>query len=283
VITGPSGSGKTSLLRAIAAAKEDLAPWGARPSWSSMVRHRAGAAKLRTAWELGDEERTRLGVEGRTLEGESIFGPDTVPGRGHDARLQMLLERYDHDPDHGKMEYFPAERTLAPEALGLTILETALQRRMRMEADVRKYGILHRYLYELHLGLHDRFGKPPGRERFAELFTTLCPERRVLGLVRTSEGMELLFEGGPAGAAPIPKLPHAAQQAVLFAGTFEMLGLNESVVLVDTPELHQGHAEAGAFALKIASLGANNQIFFATGSSEVLAALEDATVVTLEP
>src|SRR6185295_3330158 len=63
VVTGPAGSGKTSLLDAIAAAKEDVAPWGARHSWSRVVRAGAGAAKVRIDWELDADERSRMGFE----------------------------------------------------------------------------------------------------------------------------------------------------------------------------------------------------------------------------
>jgi len=283
VITGPTGAGKTTLLGAIAAAKEDVAPWGASPSWSDVVRPGAGAAKIRIAWELGDEEKTRVGADGRTLESESIFSPKVVPGQGHDARVEILLDRYDHDPAHGKIEYFPAERTLAREAVGLTILDTSVQRRVRLDTDVRKYGALHRYLHELHLGLHERFEAPPGRERFAKAFGALCPTRRVLGLTRTADGMELLFEGGVSGPVPVHRLPHAEQQAVLFAAAFEMLGLAHSLVLVDTPELHQPSGEAAAFARAIASLGADNQVIFATGSSEVAGAFPEGVTITLAP
>lgn len=281
VIAGPSGSGKTALLAAIVAAKEEIAPWGVRRAWSDVARPGAGGAKIRTTWELGEEERARLGAAAATLEGESIFGPKVIPGQGHDARLVMLLERYDHDPGHGKIELFPAERSLAREAAGMTLLDPSMQKRVRLDADVRKYGALHRYLYELHLGLHERAGEPPGRERFAASFAKLCPGRRVLGLTRTADGMELLFDGGASGPLPIHRLPHAEQQAVLFAGAFEMLGLHGSIVLVDTPELHQGSAGAGPFVRAIASLAPTNQVIFATGSAEVARELEEAVIVTL--
>src|ERR1700760_3685315 len=80
VVTGPSGSGKTSFLDAIAAGKEDIAPWGARPSPSKVVRHAAGAAKIKIDWELDDEERRRMGLDVRSLESESIFSPTVPPG-----------------------------------------------------------------------------------------------------------------------------------------------------------------------------------------------------------
>jgi hypothetical protein len=282
VVTGPSGSGKTSLLDAIAAGKEDVAPWGARPSWSKVVRHAASAAKIKLEWELNDEERGRMGIEPRAIESESIFSPSTPPGQGHDPRLVALLERYDHDPAHGKMEHFFAERTLAREAVGLSLLEPSIQKRVRLDRDLRKYGALHKYLQELHLGLHERGGAPPGRERFAATFARLCPKRRVLGLTRTGDRMELMFDGEANGPLPIARLPHAEQQAVLFAATFELLGLSRSIVLVDGPELHQSPADVGALARAIADLGADNQTVFATGSAALAGVLPEAVFLELK-
>jgi hypothetical protein len=283
VVTGPSGSGKTSFLDAIAAAKEDVAPWGARPSWSRVVRHAAGSAKIKVEWELNEEERRRMGVDRAALESESIFSPTTPPGQGHDPRLEALLERYDHDPEHGKMEYFFAERTLAREAIGLSVLEPSIQKRVRLDRDVRKYGALHKYLLELHLGLHERSGAPPGRERFAQTFARLCPARRVLGLTRSGDRMELFFDGGADGPLPVTRLPHAEQQAVLFAATFELLGLHRSVVLVDGPELHQSPAGLAPFAQAVADLGTDNQVVFATSSPALAAAFPGAAVIDLTP
>lgn len=281
VVTGPSASGKTSLLDAIAAAKEDIAPWGARHSWSKVVRAGAGAAKIRLEWEISDEDRERLGFETNVVTSESIFSPTTPPGQGHDPRLEALLERYDHDPKHGKMEYFRAERTLASEAVGLSMLEPSIQKRVRLDRDIRKYGALHKYLHELHLGLHERSGEPPGRERFAASFAKLCPARRVVGLTRTADRMELVFDGGAEGPLPVARLPHGEQQAVLFAATFELLGLHHSIVLVDEPELHQGAAGLAAFARAITALGVDNQVIFATGWPAVAEALPDAVVLDL--
>ncbi|MEP7123283.1 MAG: hypothetical protein ABJE95_20310 [Byssovorax sp.] len=282
VLIGPTGAGKTSFLDAIAAAKEDISPWGARHSSSKVVRHGAGAAKIRIEWELNDEERERMGAFAGPIESESIFSPTTPPGQGHDPRIEALLERYDHLPAHGKMEYFFAERTLAREAIGLSALDPSMQKRMRLDRDLRKHGALHKYLVELHLGLRERTGAP-GPERFATAFARLCPGRAVLGLVRTGERMELMFDSGTNGPVPMQGLSHAEQQAVLFAGTFELLGLSRSIVLVDTPELHQSDADVAAFARGITELGSDNQIVFATGSSSLAEAIPGAVIIELRP
>src|SRR6185503_13611897 len=149
-------------------------------------------AKIRLEWELNDEERRRMGFDADVIETESIFSSTTPPEQEHDPRIEALLERYDHDPAHGKMEYFFAERTLAREAVGFSALDPSMQKRTRLNHNIRKYGAQHKYLAELHLGLHERSGAPSGRERFAASFAKVCPGRRVLGLSRTADRMELM-------------------------------------------------------------------------------------------
>jgi hypothetical protein len=77
-------------------------------------------------------------------------------------------------------------------------------------------------------------------------------------------------------------LPHAEQQAVLVAATFEMLGLDHSIVLVDGPELHQSAAGVAAFARGILDLGADNQVIFATGSANLADELAFAITIDLK-
>jgi hypothetical protein len=193
-ITGPASSGKTRLLDVIAASKEDIAPYGMRPS-GDFVRPGEAAAKIRMTWLLSDDERARGGAEQALITSESIFGPGIPPSMAHDPSLQSVLREYDHDPAIGKMEYFHALRSLAFGSAGPSALERSAARRVRLEKDPRKYACLRQYLIELGLGLRGRPSEGASIERFAELFSSLCRTKTFAGLVRIGETVHLRFDG----------------------------------------------------------------------------------------
>ena len=106
-VTGAPGSGKTSFLDAIAAAKEDVAPYGPRLSPAPYVRRGSVAAKIRVDWWLTDDERARLAADKPEISSESILSPSIPPSAAHDARLVALLGAYDHSPATPKIRVLP--------------------------------------------------------------------------------------------------------------------------------------------------------------------------------
>ena len=287
VVTGPSGSGKTSLLEAIVAAKEDVGPYGFPPSTEGLVRPGAAAAKVSVGWWLNEEERRAAGAGGEVVSSESIFlaGGGLSPARAdHDPGLQTILERYDHDDAHGKVEYFRADRTLSADLTGAGALRASEQRRLRLSPDTRKYAAIPRFLLDLVAEGPDgaaRLG------RFERLFADLCPGRSFAGARRVGEIRTLLFQGRrgspdpSADEVPLARLSRSEQQAALFAATAAMIGLSRSIVLVDEPELHLGSDRAAAFVGALGRLGEDNQIIVATGSREIIASAPPAAVLHL--
>ena len=131
----------------------------------------------------------------------------------HDPRLSLLLRRYDHDATHGKMEYFPAVRSLAGAAGSASIDESA-QKEVRMLPSLSKYGGIPKFLVELGLGLHS-----PERVRmFAHTFDALCKTKSPRGVRRTPSGPELVFADPAGGLFAIPAFSSTEQQAAIFFG-----------------------------------------------------------------
>ena len=73
----------------------------------------------------------------------------------------------------------------------------------------------------------------------------------------------------------------SARHALLVALTFERLGLNHSLVLIDGPELHvHPHRQADFFGA-VVDLGPDNQLIAATTSQGVLSAARPEQVIDL--
>ncbi len=274
-VTGPAGAGKTSFLDAIAAAKEDVAPYGPRQSPAPLVRRGSAAAKIRVDWWLTDAERSRLAVDKPVLTSESILSPTIPPSTAHDARLVALLGAYDHSRETPKLEYFHEHRTLARGSLGSSALDPAEQRGLRLGKDLFKYAVLPRYLMELYLD------GPAGAAAFEKAYASLSRGRKPGGLRKTHAGREVFFAAADGTEVGIEDLSASEQQAVIFAATVSFVGLASSVLLVDAPELHQDSAAVVPFTFALQELGADNQLIVATGSAELVRRAAAAAVLTL--
>lgn len=275
LITGAPGSGKTSFLDAIAAAKEDVAPYGPRRSPAPYVKKGSAAAKIRVDWWLTDAERARLAADRPELSSESILSPSIPPSTAHDPRLVALLSAYDHTPATPKIEYFHEHRTLARGATGSSALDPADQRGLRLGKDLFKYAALPRFLVELYLD------GPAAAANLERRFSSLCQGRKIGGLRKTHTGREVFFVADDGSEVGVDDLSASAQEALIFAATVEMVGLAHSVLLVDSPEKHLESAAAVPFTFALAELGADNQIIVATGSKELVQAAKPPAVIRL--
>lgn len=282
LVTGPSGSGKTSFLEAIIAAKEDVGPYGLKLSPGSLVRTGESAAKVQVDWVLTAEERARVGATGAELSSESIFAPSLFSSIAHEPALVALLGEYDTDPGMSKVEYFHASRRIprvsVPGIATIGIPEG--ERLVRLTRDDVKYAHVAQYVAEASLGLHD-VGQRRGAERLAEAFASLCRTRRLAGVERAGRALVPRFVDARGVVAGPDELSDSERQALLFAVTFLRAGIENSVVLIDTPELHIPEPEVPAFVAALARLGPGNQLIVATGSPGACAVSPDALVITM--
>jgi hypothetical protein len=274
VVAGPSGSGKTRLLEALVVAKEAIGAYGPMARGAPWIGGGA-AAKILVTFHLDEAERDYAGTASPTVEGEVIFLPDRIRSEAPEG-LRAVLERYSHDPAHGKLEYFPATRRLLPHP-PFTGLGVAEQRIARPGKDARKYSFVVPFLLSLQ---HDA----RRAERFASRLAALCP---AVAYAPDPEGAPIprcfRSRGGPP-ATPF-ELSSGETDAVVFAATATAIGLERSLVLVDRPDLHLDDVER--LAAGLAALGQDNQLFLAasaasTGLADRLAAAAGAHLVTLK-
>lgn len=268
VVSGPSGSGKTRMLEALIAAKEAIGPYGPMMAGAPWIGA-GNAAKILVTFHLDEAEREYAGTSSHVLEAEVIFVPDRANSEAHEG-LRAVLERYSHEPGQGKLEYFPATRSI-PMFPPFAGLGTGEQRIARAAKDPRKYGFIAPFLRTLE---HDS----ARLKRFAATLAAFSPSCRY---VRDGSPGALPRCFSSRGGAPVTpgQLSHGEADAVIFAATAAAIGLDHSLVFADRPDLHISdleHLVAG-----LASLGQDNQIFVA-GRPDLAAAASGAHVVTLK-
>lgn len=268
VVSGPSASGKTRLIEALIAAKEAIGPYGPMAPGAPWIRS-GDAAKVLVSFVLDEAERDFAGSSSHVAEAEVIFVPDRAKSEASDG-LRAVLGRYSHEPNRGKVEYFPADRRIGtfPPFAGLG---TGEQRIARVTKDARKYGFILPFLRAIE---HDA----ARRERFSARLAALSPSCRYVA-DESGAAIPRCFSsrGGPPVTAA--QLSQGEADAVIFAATAAAIGLDCSLVFVDRPDLHL--RDLDDLVAGLAALGHDNQIFL-TGGPDLAAAAAGAHVVTLK-
>jgi hypothetical protein len=264
IVSGPPASGKTRLFDLMLAALEAVGPY------HGMVRASDWCA------DLGKGARIEIGlvVEG-SPEGaaERAIVDFTAEGvrTSVDRRVAKLVSRYDHDPTHGKREYFPEGRQRAWGARcdGLGELEQSL---LRSTKDAQKYSFVPRFLAELR---HDA----RRRATFAQKLELLSPSVRFATAPRTDP--TACFKNRMREEVPFVELSSSESDAVIIAATATLLGLHRSVIFLDRPELYVSSDRLVELVEALLQLGEQNQWFIATSDRNLAASLRRAHHVSL--
>lgn len=279
-VTGPASSGKTSFLEAIAALKESVGAWGRPPDPARLIRRGAASGRIEGTWLLSTAEVARAGAKQATVVTRFDLGAEARPPEV-DPGLRELFKSYDHDPDHGKLEYFPSNRQLASRR-GAEPLDLDGEARGRLGNSPTKYASTQRALVDLALrdglktmdeaasrGLLFRSDQRDSLLPCKRDIAGMLPHLRLLGVELEGDVPELRFERDDGAKLGLDDLSDSEKQALLFVATFRRIGLSCSIVLVDQPELGL-HADTQlGFVRAIEGLGVDNQCFFATGSLEI--------------
>jgi hypothetical protein len=258
-LTGASGAGKTRFLEMIVAARELLTTGEREPGGLGFIRPGNSSAKVVISWQLDAEEQATIGAKGPIASTELIFHDEQEDDS--DSRMRFLIERYAHDDETPKFEYFSERRRLDVGGGGASLDETE-QLYLRTDPSPRKFSWVPAFLEEL----PDR---PDSASRFANLVGRLSGsaaydlERHVL----TSKGRTI---------AGLHELTASEADAVMFASTATLVGLSRSIVLIDRPELH-GLEPARAMD-GLSALGKDNQLILATSSPAFVASGRGAVV-----
>ena len=197
-----------------------------------------------------------------------MFRPLLVGAVENEMGIVAVLGTYDPSPTIGKLEYFHAARRLTEG--GSAALMTSrgdVEARLRLTCDDAKYA-LGEYLSDLYFGFFDGPETPrtdTGIQRFTQMFGALCRTKKFAGVDRTKRGVVAKFQDVATGRyVTSAQLSCGEKQQLLFATTFLRCGLEDSVILVDVPELFLGEQGAVALLAGLQTLGRGNQIIAAT-------------------
>ncbi|MDI1475989.1 hypothetical protein [Polyangium sp. y55x31] len=273
VVTGPPGSGKTRLLDVIIAGKERVAPYGPGPRLDDVIGKDGTSAKITIEWWLSEDERKVVGAPRPLLGTEAIYTRTGPAELAPDPAIGVILERYDHEPQHGKVDYIPADRGLPPHVTSVRdpVYE---QRRVRLSRGPDKYAGIVKLAEQTMLRRTD----DAKIAELKELFAKLCPHLRLRG-VSAAGDIEFGREGGPP--RPVSKLSMSEKQAFMIAATMVLVGVHHSVVLYDSPELYLSGAEARRQFEVLRAFAPTNQWIVATSSEDIVAMAAHRNLVRL--
>ncbi|MEZ4297451.1 MAG: AAA family ATPase [Polyangiaceae bacterium] len=294
LITGPMGSGKTRMLEAIAAWKEAAGPYGAAPKLDRWERP-GERGSLSGTWSLTEDEMrgaqlASASVPVRVEIGGGASAPEVPAG------LRRVLSAFSREETQGKVEYFPAARSLcqAPLAVPLEALSEKVESPTRLSRDDTKYGVerawlLHRLSADLAASGEALSGRgvllagqaPDSLSRARASIALLAPHLRLAGLTRRGSRPTARFVRSDRAEVELEDLSGGEQQAVLFALAFARLCLSRSVVLIDTPEMGIHPADHARFFGALTRLGEDNQIIAATCSPAILSSVPREQILDL--
>ncbi|MFO0591367.1 MAG: hypothetical protein U0441_27715 [Polyangiaceae bacterium] len=293
LVTGPPASGKTAFLRVVAAAKEAVAPYGPPPDLTDLLAAGRESGQLRATWLLSEEEARK--TKGNPGERSAVI--DIARGASvvvQDPEIRDALVPFAEAST--RFELFPHHRRLGVESWRYPCppLSKALVDGARLGSEPEKYGVLRRVLHDLVLaqagsvarvldarGVALRREQPDRLAAYKHAVASLLPDLRLIA-VDTREGTAApRFKRRDGRELELPGLSASEEQAVLFAFTYAWLGLSRSVVLVDSPELHQHPSEQAAFFHRLLRLGTDNQTIAATVSPEILGRVPGVHVIDL--
>lgn len=270
VVTGGHSSGKTRLLEAILAAKEVIAPYGLPVDGRPWLRPGETAAKIELTFLLDADEQLRAGGISAMAHTEALFSPSGCRAEVDDA-FASVLDRYEQAPGIGKVDYFAANRGIAPQGPmhGLSDVE---QRLYRLTRDQRKYSFIPRLLRELDL-------KPERRAWFSQALNALCPDLQYEVSGSADRQLGFSSRGGPR--ALLTELSTTESEAVLFAATATMVHHDRSILLIDRPEQSAGERSIAAWVAAARQLGKDTQLLLASASPALLASVDPAAILDL--
>ncbi len=271
VISGPPASGKTRLVEALLAAFEAIGPYQGIVRASDWYRDPLRGARAELGIWLDEDERQQTKATEQLVRAVVSFDSNGIVVDA-DRGVRRLLSRYDHDPTHGKREYFPENRQRAWGARtdGLGTFEQCL---LRSSRDSQKYSFVPTFLAELE-------SEPTRARVFSDGLERLSPTVRYSPASRAA-GATACFKNRGGDGVRYAELSSSEADAVLMAATVAMIGLGRSLAFLDRPERSVSPDRLIAWVHNLAGLGGDNQWFVASSDDRLASAVQPSQRISL--
>jgi hypothetical protein len=273
VVTGPPHAGLTTFLDAIALSAAQLKVGGLTPDSAAALRAGGSAATIRSTYWLEEDERKVAGVVEETTDAEVIFRRGQLGRAEADPGLLALMSRYTHAPELSKVVLIPARRVSDGSFPALSDFEVD-QGYKHLSPSPEKFAGLPYALMKDASG----FGR---RERFAEvqkLFSELVDSARLAGVGPLGQ---LDFSLRSGLRVPLPSLDFTERNAFVLAALPVVLGLQRSIILLDTPEMGLAPGVAARWLEALRAYTPEAQWIIATRDPAVIALVDPAARIDL--
>ena len=268
VLTGPPCVGLTSVLEAIVLSAARLGGTGGLPDPTDHLRQDAAGAVLVTSWELDEEEQRRGGTRSALQEAKLVIRRAGLGAIDADPALLAAHHSYDHKPTTSKVMYFPAARVSNAAYAPIRDFENE-QKQAHLLTTADKFSSLPRALMGLVLsGQNEMF------DRVKALFQELAPSCRLAGL---SSAGQPEFSSRSGGVVALRRLSTTERNAFVFAASSVLMGLEQSLVLLDTPETGLAAGEAARWLTVLA--GSLPRAQFIVASRDAALCAQQAVVI----
>jgi hypothetical protein len=273
VVTGPQGCGLSTFLASIAWTAASLGVGEMAPRSAEVVRAGGQVAVIRTRWALDDDERAEGGTAAEALDAEVTFQTGRLSQADADPALLALMSRYDHRPERSKVVLVPAQRVT--DAGFPAFLDFELdQRKKRFTEDADRYASFPSAVSRLLL--------EGDRARFDAIRATFAALSGGARLVSASRSLQPEFDLPSGLRVPLSKLSFSERNAFVLAALPTLIGLDRSIVLLDTPELGLAPGRARAWVEALRATTPNGQWIVASRDPELVGGAPAAARIVLD-
>lgn len=273
VVTGGPQAGLTTFLDAIAISAARLAVGGPAPDAEDALRVGGTAATIRSTWWLDADERSFGGTTEEALSAEVLFKRGQLGRADADPALLGLMSRYSHATDLSKVVKIPERRISAGASPAFLDFEVDQQYK-RTSSDPEKYASLPHALSKHALGMGER----ARFEDVKRLFGELCDSVKLVGVGHTLKPEFSLASGL---RVPLSRLSFVEKNAFVLAAVPVLLGLQRSVILLDTPELGLAPGVAARWLAALRNYAPEAQWIVASRDPAVVASVEPISCIQL--
>lgn len=276
VVTGPPRVGLTTFLEGIAYTAALLGVGGWVPSSDDGLRGDDSGAKIRTIWRLDDDECAFSGVVEETMTAEVTFRRDALARAESDPGLMALMSRWDHKPTTAKVVSIPARRSIGGGGYSAFSDFEFEQKQKHLSPAADKFAGVQAALARHAIGLGER----ARFEAVQQLFSELCGSVQLVGVASSGEPSFRLASGATVA---LSRLSLSEQNALVLAAVPVLLGLQRSVVLLDTPEIGLAPGAAVQWIDALRAWAPEAQWIVATRDRALVEHVEPASRIELAP